>query len=378
MQGLERFSNAVGTLYAAAADPERWPAALRAIEELTGSVGAVLNFIPVAGDPPITLAGRFNEEQCHTYSTVYHGMCRRIAYGSAHPEAAAHYDALIATEWEMDRDPVYDWLATNGLRYYIAGHVHRNARYLVYASLQRSPAQGHVQRPDINLFNMVRRHLGQALALADELGTLHQHRGFSVAALDASPQALFALTERGRVLFANRAADRLLHEKTALAMHEGRINACLPSERAALARLIASACHPLEDGGGGGWLRLRRTSGAMPLALFATALPPVEALLPLESAQVLLAVHDPLSRASVASDALRAVFGLTDAECRIAEGLAAGMTLHQLAVLGGTSAETVKSQLKAVFSKLDAHRQQDVTRIVLGLAGTEPHPPNGG
>lgn len=377
MQGLDRFSDAVATLYDAAAAPERWPDALRAIEDLTGSADVSLIFAPLRADPALTISSRFSEDICNTYSTDYLGICRRVAYGATHPDVRLHYDALVATEREMDRDPVYSWLQSIGLRYFVAGNVHRNANYQVYASLQRSPTQGHVQRSEIELFQLVSRHIGQALMLADELGTLDAHRRFSTTALDLSPQALFALSERGRIVFANRAAERLMHDGAAIMVREGHLCAALPSEQRAFARLIASAAGSVEDGAGG-WLRLRRAGTETPLAVFATRLPAAAILPTTEQACVLLAVHDPLARAATAGEALREVFGLTDAECRIAEGLASGLTPAALAAAANTSAQTVRSQIKAVFRKLDAHRQQDVTRIVLGLTGMTPHPPNGG
>ncbi len=377
MPALEHFSSAIGALYAAAAEPERWPDALRKVADLTGSVDAVLNIIPLDGSEPRTLAGRTSEEQCRIFDRDYHLMCRRIAYAISHTGPEAHYDSLIATESEMNFDPVYDWLQTIGIRYYIAGNVRRDRQYLIATSLQRSPSKGHVQRNDIELFYLYRGHCRRALALADALGTLQQDRRFTMAALDAQSHAVFALTDRGHVVFANLAGERLLRENDALTVSEGKLSARHPSDQLAFARLIASAGNSL-DQGGGGWLSLRRTSGDAPLALFATTLPTTDSLLPLTTASVLLAVHDPLSRTASVGDALRVAFGLTEAECRIAEGLAAGLTPAALAAAAHTSAQTVRSQIKAVFRKLDAHRQQDVTRIVLGLAGIAPHPPNGG
>ena len=116
---LDAFGSTIHRIYAAAADPALWTDALRAVEELTGAAGAVLGFTPT--DPArqgFVLSGRFAEEQCMTYARDYAPICRRIAFGLQHPEIPFHYDSLVLSEAEMDRDPVYDWLQReNGVRW---------------------------------------------------------------------------------------------------------------------------------------------------------------------------------------------------------------------------------------------------------------------
>jgi hypothetical protein len=60
---LERFSATIEMIYAAAVDPTLWQAALRAIEDYTGSTGAVLNLVPKsAAALPVCLAGSFSDD----------------------------------------------------------------------------------------------------------------------------------------------------------------------------------------------------------------------------------------------------------------------------------------------------------------------------
>ncbi|EFL89935.1 LuxR C-terminal-related transcriptional regulator [Ahrensia sp. R2A130] len=66
-------------------------------------------------------------------------------------------------------------------------------------------------------------------------------------------------------------------------------------------------------------------------------------------------------------DALEEVFGLTDAEQGIVRALVAGQTAKTIAAQRGTSAGTVRGQIKSILSKTQAHSQSEIIRLVLSL-----------
>lgn len=61
-------------------------------------------------------------------------------------------------------------------------------------------------------------------------------------------------------------------------------------------------------------------------------------------------------------------FGLTEAETRVASGIAAGLTPAEFAAKVGVSLETVRSQLRSVFAKTGARRQAELARLCIALA----------
>ncbi len=66
-------------------------------------------------------------------------------------------------------------------------------------------------------------------------------------------------------------------------------------------------------------------------------------------------------------------FGLTRAEARVAAAILDGQRPAGIARAAGLSVETVRSQLKAVFSKTGAEGQAHLVRIATGLAGDMFH-----
>lgn len=76
-------------------------------------------------------------------------------------------------------------------------------------------------------------------------------------------------------------------------------------------------------------------------------------------------LHDPGRRVEVAAADLGALFGLTDAETRVAADVARGMSPQDIAAEAGVSVETVRKQLKAIYQKTGMQRQAALAHLVL-------------
>lgn len=364
MTAIERFGATVRQIYAAAADPSLWPSALHAIEDYAGSAGAVIDLVPkTPGVPGSAYAGRFTMEQCAEYARDHMPACRRVAHAIAHPEIPIHYDALILTESEMDRDPVYAWLGRHGLRYYIGAHLPSTALHHLSFSLQRSRRQGHVQAPDIAAFKLIAPHVGQAIQLAESIGGLSGRWRLGLSLLDGLPQAVFALDGRGVILFANRAAEAVLADGDGLVAANGALACRSAVQQPALDALVAGAADPVAAGGGG-WLRVARASGRLPYALLISPLEPGDADLSGFRPCVLAVTHDPARRLSPDGRALSALYGLTGTEAKVASALAEGHSLASVAACLGIASGTVRTHLKSVFRKTGVSRQQDLVRVI--------------
>jgi DNA-binding CsgD family transcriptional regulator len=128
-----------------------------------------------------------------------------------------------------------------------------------------------------------------------------------------------------------------------------------------------------------------RTSGearVIPLAAAARQPPSVVHVFPVQDA-----IQDPadaeaascvvvittVTRPRIASaEVLRDLFDLTPAEARVAHGIAAGKTVHDLANEAGLALGTIRQQLKSVFGKTGVSRQADLVALLVGSALSFP------
>lgn len=365
---LDEFSATIEKIYAAASSGLRWQEALLSIEELTGSTGAVIDVVPIL--PTIsrtTLAGSFSEENCLEYARDYQAICPRIRYAVQHPSPETQYDYLFLTEFEMDRDPVYEWFGRHGLRYYLGAEVARTPNYLAMLSLQRTKRQGHAEADDVQLFDLIKPHVANAITLADQLGTLRSFERFSSAVLEALPQAVFALDSAGLVRFANARARQMLAAADGIGMEAGSLTTAIAADQSRLDALIAGAASAT-PAGSGGWSRVARPSGRLPYVLFVSPLVNDDDELLASSCRVLVLVHDFSEARSVDVHVLTSIFGLTETEARLASAIAFGHSVESAAAVLNMQTATARSHLKSIFAKTGVHRQQDLVRLLTSLS----------
>lgn len=367
---LDAFSSIVQQLYAAAANPALWTSALRAVEDLTGSAGSVLGFTPRDGKSTgFILSGRFTEEQCAIYARDYVPVCKRIAFGVRHPDIPIQYDALIMGEREMDRDPVYDWLSREcGLRYYLGTHLPDVGPYRLDTSIQRTPAQGHVQKRDIELYARIAPHMSQALTLSNIIGSLSAKWQLGLQVLQRLPHGLLVLDRSARVMFANKAAEDIIAAADGIGVAREQITTPRTNDMQRLRRLIGDAL----SGSGGGMLRLERPSGLRAYSVFLAPFLDGDAISFTERPAAVVAILDPERRTKLDPAILQALYGLSPKEAEIALLIAEGLDTRAISARHGTSFETVRQQLKSVFRKMDVSRQQDLVGALASIASTAP------
>jgi DNA-binding CsgD family transcriptional regulator len=72
-------------------------------------------------------------------------------------------------------------------------------------------------------------------------------------------------------------------------------------------------------------------------------------------------------RQNIAHEILSSNFRLTEAEAHVAYGIARGETLAAIAAARGIALTTVKTQLHAVFTKTNTHRQAELVALLVRL-----------
>ena len=170
---LDRYDDAVLKIHEAALEPARWGEALRAVADATGSAGAVMHI--AALKPSLRSSshiGGITPEQVIGYDVECLADCPRVRYARANPGPTVRCDALILSEREMDRNPVYEWFRRNGLRYFLGTTLAKSSEREIFFNVQRTARQGHVQQTDIALFERFLPHLRHAIRVGGLLGTL--------------------------------------------------------------------------------------------------------------------------------------------------------------------------------------------------------------
>lgn len=182
-----------------------------------------------------------------------------------------------------------------------------------------------------------------------------------------------------QVVFANRTAENIVRQKDALLLRHGRLHAALSAYSARLESLIQSVTVSPSNssvGDGDQVANFPRLSGQRAILVLGLTLKrDADAYSP-EKPVALLLLSDPERRHHLDASSIARLYDLTLAEARLAQGLAAGTRLDDVAQDLGISRNTATTHLKRIFQKTSTERQAELVALLvagpLGISGLTP------
>lgn len=240
--------------------------------------------------------------------------------------------------------------------------------------LLRNQQDAHFGGAEAGAVDVLLPHLRRSLQLTHHLRRLEVDLAHARASLDAFSIGVIICNPSGKVRIANRIAEQVLMRGDAIAL-DGSDAICVmdPTIEQNLRRLISDAArhNGLEPIGAGGALRIARRDRA-PLKLLVAPLPQAQHAGINGSGGAMILIDDPERSSAPAIEALKALFGLTSAEARLARRLAHGdSTAPQIAAEFSLSPQTIRTQMKSIHRKMDVSHQAEISAIIsrLGLLG---------
>jgi DNA-binding CsgD family transcriptional regulator len=204
--------------------------------------------------------------------------------------------------------------------------------------------------------------MANALRVNWYIGTSQTHQRQAEEALNQLNAGLFLLANDGRIVFANRTAQAFLGQDDGITSRGGKLMAARQADYGRFSDFIARATgtHVVLA------IRIERDAGRRPLQAWAVPLPrqPRNSLIQNSLSDLMLVVIDPELSAAPPIDALRTLYGLTDAEARLTCGLLEGIRLEDYAERAGISMNTARTHLKSVFAKTETDRQAELVRLL--------------
>ena len=266
---------------------------------------------------------------------------------------------------QMRRTDVYNaYYRQFGVEQQVAAVGHYDGLNSITLSICRDDRHRLFNQDELGLFQRVVPHWVNAYAIMRRLNLLQQRVESLEAALDQSPMAMFTLSANRQLLRANAGGERLLGLGV---LHRAAGQLSAPGwQDVALQQLFARATLARADGRAGDVEKLvLQVPGIGAVAI--TAHPLAPPLLTGEAA--LLVFAQPVAAANPArlEHALQQLFGLTDAERRLAVALLQHADLALAAQACGVAASTAQTRLKVVFDKTGERSQPALIRLLGAL-----------
>lgn len=356
----ERISNLIKRIYCAGEDPGEWDAAGNEVLRLVGARAGMTTIVDLK---------RREYDACRFYGPAdsqfargveeYSEMYRddpSLAWASAHPSARFCDSSRTLPADEYLSDSYIKWnCARFGSTHWYVGYT-SPLEQLSYSFSIHFPVEQGPGRPEaLRLFRLLFDHMECSIGLT--------RRPFN----PESSRLLILLDSTGAVRDLSTAARQRLSKPAPLMIAGGRLVAADQSEQPKLDKALAAVAASSATGASPCAVRLAHPLGRRPW---------IAAIRPIFTAygpfghvrcELLVEVHDSIPRIG-SLEVMQSLFDLTCRELQVVRLLADGHSIESLARSMAISANTVRTHLRAIFSKTGATRQSELMQLCAGLA----------
>lgn len=366
--GSSEFLSTILDIYSAPGCDKGWQRSVASINALVGGRASV--YLLVSEDNlanQIRAVCGFREADVAAYEGP-NGAAKDVRFRYLHNLVPG--EVFREFEYVTDRSA---WDASEWIRYQrehlgcywcMSARVSRHGLWQDYLSINRLESKGPHTDDEKQALQALLPHLARSAELHRTLTSLEQRYGAVLSVLDRLLVGLIILDRNGKLAVANSAAREACERRGALRItREGRLIANSACQDEVLQSLLVDVTQTAtgQGRGDGGQLTLTREGQS----LIAEVVPLRDDGLPdrfdLQGAAVFLI--DPSLSHVVNIEGIARIFELTSAETAVADSIVNGHSVADVADQRGSSVETVRKQLKAIFRKTGAGSQLELLRL---------------
>ena len=348
-------------IYEAAVIPEKWSPLLDTITDTIGAKGGVFFGVSTVANSWIASTG-LREDMARFVESGWAMRNTRMEIGL---KRGLHLMPRFVTEddyylpGEIEQEAIYqEFFYPMGLGYSAGTIAVLPHEDMLCVNFERGSDRGPFEPESLARLNELRPHLLRASLVTARLGMAQIHT--ALATLTAIDLPAAAVAQSGVVIEANNrfsAASEVWTTRGAnrIALLDPVADRML---RETLARLTtAPGLHsiPVRNGPGGSIGAVLQVVPMRGLALDIFG-----------NTAAILVLSSP-SKGVPDSSLLHSLFDLTPSEIDVAHGIAAGLTVGQIATQRGRSVATVRNQLRGVLAKTGSSRQADLILLLKGM-----------
>ena len=352
--GSEALSKLLGCLYEAAAAPCQWNQFLRDLGRATGAQSAGLVLRDEGQNVhTISHSWEIDPEFLSLYQEYYYSVDVWAQRGLSLPTGAVFPSESLCPLAELTKTEVYnDFMVPSGVEHGLFAVVENAGPHLNSVSLFRARALPEFQTRELQILRFLAPHLERAFKLHLQLSQLKALSAGVETALDMLPIGVIFFGANCKVVLMNRSAMASVSERDGLFATRDGLRAERLAESSLLEKTIYQAASTLNGKGlsaGGTVMVSRRSRPPLQIQISPIRNSVIQTSQPIAAVAF---VSDPLRQHRPSQEILRALYGLTPAECRVALLLGDGHAPRKIANMVGVTDNTVRSQIKSISRRL--------------------------
>ncbi len=363
-------------LYDAAADPELWPEFLKNASRIfRADKAAILIHAPknestsICVDLGVDPETRSDTERLMKVSPWMVEIQKRQADGwySGSPEDVLPMDQFRKSMFynELFRKHDIEWVAA-AIAFCVGG-------WMPSFTISRPRSDVPFNDSEKHLLRRLAPHLKRVFKIHRAMGSLRSQNAAGQHALDLIGAACITLDPLGRVLQFNRRAEVLIAEESFLRTKGSRLVTTLNAEQKALDVCLLKACAcgaGKSTDPGAGAIVLHSAQGK---SLYVSVLPYRSNWAVMDGRpSAVLFLTTPEEQGQGEHRLWQTMFGLSPAECRVAEMMKQGMEVAEISEMIRIKVDTVRYYQKCIYRKTGVRGQGAMMRLLARLPSSTP------
>jgi DNA-binding NarL/FixJ family response regulator len=367
-----RTRRAHDLILAAAMRPEGWKDVLHCLAEATDCVAAGITIEDARtrkGEPLVY----FGFDTDHVRRTFDYYLPMNPLFGIAERMRPGFVvtNGDVIRESAFRRTEFYDgWARPQGICCPTTVVLNRKGERYIPLTLVRPDRKGDVSRSDLRWLGELVPHLVRAMEITVEMDARSLDYHVIEDAVEGSNLGVIALDDEGRIVYANRVAERRLNRDLGIRQRQGRLSGVTASIDGQLKQAVDRA---RASGTFGRDIRIE-AEGRPPLVVKVIPMGSDHGFAKIDSrrAAVLLIFRDAPIGVDQRLQYIAEAYRLTSAECRVLAAVVNGADMKSIASQLCISMATLKTHLVRIFSKTNTSRQKALVSLVLRDTDSSP------
>lgn len=372
--GQDELLDLIRLIYAAALDEAAWPTFLNRLPDIFAGTGALLLHHDMATSGRVAWSSELDPDGLAQYQDYYNTIDPWATSEAARQRATAGSilpDEALLPRRELTRTEFYGFVRQQRMSRVMVTTILRDSRQFSGLSIYRAEEDPPFNDECDRFMRVLLPHLTQALKVHNRLLAASIYRTASAELLDALPTPVFFVDAHGTIRSMNRAARALRPGANGIGAERGHLTCGSPQARQALRAALAVAARTgrAVTSESLGHVAIQRAERRPLLARVLPIVSPAQVGVD-DGVTACVFVFDPEKGAPGATDGmLRALFGLTPGEARVARRLAEGRSLEDIGADLGLTRETTRWYVKQLLAKVGVSSQAQLVSVLTRLPG---------